>query len=171
MPLSKFTRPLLTHRSQEAIIILSLQRAPFLPRKLQSSRLTDAGALQLPGKKCGSTYLKGSVRSTWGTSWPQQCAPPPHAPPPPLSQRPHPVLWLGGKKIEEARVAPRYSQPSPTQTSVLRTGWPDAMLWVRKPCQLSEWMVLNRQNHVALHWWKNCLSQSYLCSCKNTVFV
>lgn len=38
--LSKLTRPLLTHQSQEAIIIPSLYRMPFLPRKLQSSLLT-----------------------------------------------------------------------------------------------------------------------------------
>ena len=93
----------------------SLQNA-FSPQET-SKLFADAQALQLPGKKCGSTYLKGRVRSTWGTTHPQWACPLL-----PLYQSPHPKLWFGGKKTGEAAVVPSCFHPSPTQTNVLMTG-------------------------------------------------
>ena len=147
--LSKLTRPLLTHQSQEAIIIPSLYRMPFLPRKLQSS-FADAQALQLPGKKCGSTYLKGRVRSTWGTTHPQRARPLL-----PLYQSPHPKLWFGGKKTGEAAAVPSYFHHSPAQTNVLMTG-------VTR-CNVVSQVIISitgmnsSRTHKVLHCWKNCL--------------
>lgn len=117
--LSKVTRPLLTHQSQEAIIIPSLYRMPFLPRKLQSSLLT-LGLCSCQERNV-APLTQERVSSTWGTADPRQaCHPTPTIPP--LYPSPHPKLWFGGKNTGKAAVVPSFSHPSPTQTSVLRTG-------------------------------------------------
>lgn len=118
--LSKFTRPLLTHQSQEAIIIPSLYRTPFLPRKLQSSLLTlrlcscqERNVAPLTSK--GGSEAHGEPLTHSGHALL-------HPPLLPLYQSPHPKLWFGGKKTGEAAVVPSCFHPSPAQANVLMTG-------------------------------------------------
>ena len=108
--LSKLTRPLLTHQSQEAIIIPSLYRMPFLPRKLQSSLLMlrlcscqERNVAPLTSK--GGSEVHGEPLTHSGHTLL------------PLYQSPPPKLWFGGKKTGEAAVVPSYFHPSPSQTS------------------------------------------------------
>ena len=117
--LSKLTRPLLTHQSQEAIIIPSLYRMPILPRKLQSSLLTlrlcscqERNVAPLTSKEGSEAHGEPLTHSGHALL---------HPPLLPFYQSP-PRALVWGKKTAEAAVVPSYFHPSPAQANVLMRG-------------------------------------------------
>lgn len=133
--LSKFTRPLLTHQSQEAIIILFLYRMPFLPRKLQSPLLTlgfcgcqERNVAPLTSKRASEAHGRPAGPQWWLHT--HHCL--------------HFIRDHNQCSALRTRKQKRQQQyqdspipHSPRQASEGQE-WPDTVLWLSKPHQLSE---------------------------------
>lgn len=131
--LSKCTRPLLTHQSQEAVIIPSLYRMLFLPKKLQSSLLT----LELCSCQERNVALLTSkgVSEYMGFGWPT-------AGPPPLTPHSDCLYFIrdhtqcSGLSVEKKRSRRRTKlHPSLTLPEMAqKQEWVDIMLGLGKLC-------------------------------------